>query len=78
MWWYFLKLKEDKETVTYSYGLETKQLTGVFEYDKKTDTTNIIKYADNHTEADQKVDPLPAYLLIKKYGAPDERMIAIG
>jgi hypothetical protein len=78
MWWYFVKLKEDKETVTYSYGFEAKELTGVFDYDKRTDETRIIKYADNHSEADQKADPLPAHLLIKEYGAPDEKMIAFG
>jgi hypothetical protein len=78
MWWYFLKLNETEKTVIYSYGFESKELTGVFEYDKKTDTTNVIKYANNHTAADQKADPLPAFMLVKTYGAPDERVIAFG
>ena len=78
MWWYFIKLKEDKDFVTYSYGFETREVTGVFEYDKKTDTTKIIKYADNHTEKDQKIDPLPAYRLVKEHGAPDKWTIAFG
>jgi hypothetical protein len=78
MWWYFVKLKDDKETVTYGYGLETREATGVFEYDKKTEETRIIKYAKNHSEADQEIDPLPAHLLVKVYNAPEEKMIAFG
>jgi hypothetical protein len=78
MWWYFLKLSESEKHVTYSYGFESKELTGVFEYNKKTDTTNIIKYANNHSEGDQKADPLPAYMLVKICGAPNERVIAFG
>jgi hypothetical protein len=78
MWWYFVKLLENSRSVTYSYGLESKELTGVFEYDKNSDVTTIIKYADNHSEEDQKIDPLPAQRLVKSYGAPQERIIAFG
>jgi hypothetical protein len=78
MWWYFVKLIENSRSVTYSYGFESKELTGVFEYDKKTDATKVIKYADNHSEGDQKIDPLPAHRLVKSYGAPQERIIAFG
>ena len=78
MWWYFIKMKENKDIITYKYGLETKVVTGIFEYNKKTDTTKIIKLADNHAEAQQKADPLPAYILVKEHGAPNEKMIAFG
>jgi hypothetical protein len=78
MWWYFLKLTEDDKSVTYSYGFESKELTGVFKFDKRTEMTEILKYANSHTAADQKSDPLPAYMLVKKLGAPQEKMIAFG
>jgi hypothetical protein len=74
MWWYFVKLTETGHSVTYSYGFESHELTGVFEYDKKTDKTKIIKYADNHSEKAQ----IPAHRLVKLCGAPQERMIAFG
>ena len=78
MWWYFVKLKETNEVVTYKYGFETKEVSGIFEYEKTTCITKIIKYAENHTEAMQKIDPLPASILVKEHGSPDERMIAFG
>ena len=78
MWWHFIKQKEDDNIITYEYGFETRVVTGMFEYDKKADTVKIIKYADNHTEAQQKADPLPVYLLIKKYGSPERKTIAFG
>ena len=78
MWWYFKKEREDDNTVTYRYGFESKELSGSFVYDKKTDVTTIIKYAKNHSEKNQQIDPLPTYRLVKSYGAPDEKMIAIG
>ena len=78
MWWYFKKEIEDDKTVTYRYGFESKEMTGLFVYDKKTGETAIIKYAEHHSEKDQVIDPLPAYTLVTKYGAPDEKMIAIG
>jgi len=78
MWWYFIKITEDENIVSYKYGFETKEVTGIFEYDKKTNTTKIIKYAENHSEEMQRIDPLPAYILVKKYNSPDKRMIAFG
>jgi hypothetical protein len=78
MWWYFVKLNQTKDIVIYSYGYESKELTGVFEYNRKTQETKIIKFATNDSESVQKVFPIPAYRLVVKYGAPDERIVAIG
>jgi hypothetical protein len=78
MWWFFKKVSEDDKTITYNYSFESKDLTGLFVYDKMTGETTVIKYAINHNERDQKIDPLPAFTLINEYGSPDEKMIAIG
>ena len=78
MWWYFLKLTQNEKTVTYSYGYESKELTGVFECNIKTKDIKIIKYAMNHTEKDQAVFPIPVCHLIDTHKIPDEKIIAIG
>jgi len=78
MWWNFLKLTQNKETATYSYGYESKEFTGVFECDLETFDVKILKYAANHTEKDQSVFPIPAYHLIVTHNIPDEKIIAIG
>ena len=78
MWWYFVKLKETETIITYAYGFESKQTTGIFEYDKtKTEKmVTIIKYADNHKES--KDIQYTAYKLVTKYGNLEKKIIAYG
>ena len=76
MWWYFIKEKEDNNSVTYSYGYESRDTTGQFEYDKINNKAKVLKYAENHSE---KIDiQYPAYQLVSDYGSLDRKMIAYG
>jgi hypothetical protein len=76
MWWYFVKLNETNNTILYTYGYESRETTGQFEYDKVNNKATILKYADNHTE---KTDiQFPAYQLVNDYGNLDKKMIAYG
>jgi hypothetical protein len=76
MWWYFVKLNETEKTVIYSYGYESKETTGQFEYDKVRKKATVIKYAINHSE---NIDiQYPAFQLVQEYGNLNEKMIAYG
>ena len=77
MWWYFVKLNETTDTVLYSYGYESKETTGQFEYDKISDKVLNIKYAINHSQ-NSKSFSSAVYKLIKDYGTLDKKMIAFG
>jgi len=76
MWWYFVKLNETETVILYSYGFESRETTGQFEYDKTTDKIKILKYANNHSE--NKDIQHAAYQLVQNYSHLDRKMIAYG
>jgi len=76
MWWYFVKLNETENMFIYSYGFESKETTGQFEYDKKTNKINILNYAKNHFENTDI--QLAAYQLVKDHSDLEHKIIAYG
>jgi hypothetical protein len=77
MLWYYDKISDSDDSVAYAYGWNTKETTGQFKYDKKTENLEILKPADND---DQKGAEWAASFignLIEK-GFPDKAHIQIG
>ena len=77
MWWYYIKKHEDKDKVMYSYGKETKIVSGELLYDKRYGKYSVIKAAENDTEKGAKW-ALSHLVDVVKEGLPNERMVAIG
>ena len=74
MWWHFVKLNENDSSITYAFGYESRNTTGIFEYDKKK--AIITKDFDGDTTY-YEFD-LAILQLIEDYGAPDKKTIAYG
>jgi hypothetical protein len=77
MLWYYKKLSENEQTVTYSYSRNVKDYTGELLYDKTTDKYSVLKNANDDTDslAEWALSHLPK--VIKK-GFPDKDMVMIG
>ena len=77
MWWYYIKKIDDAEKVIYSYGRETKTVSGELMYNKKELSYSVIKPADGDTK--EKAEwALDNVVKLVKAGFPDKKMIAIG
>ena len=78
MWWY-LKIKNiSSDTVTYTYGRETKEQSGEIIFDKITEQFSIIKLALNDTQRSAEKLLPHLYRVIVKENCPSERLVAIG
>ena len=75
MWWYYIKKMEDVDKVIYSYGRETKTVSGELVYNKKEDSYSVILPSDNDDQSEWALQHL--YDVIKA-GLPEEHMVAIG
>jgi hypothetical protein len=77
MLWYYDKISDDDVSVVYAYGWNTKETTGQFKYDKKTEKIDIIKIAEND---DQKGAEWAASFIGKllEKGLPEKTHIQIG
>lgn len=79
MWWFIKKIEEDDIYVTYAYGYESKDLTGVFSVAKDFSHYNIFEYAKNHnSDAFRELFCQPLFSTLRKFGFVDSQMIAIG
>ena len=78
MWWYILKLNDTDTEIVYTYGLETKKVTGEIRYFKETEEFECVKLADGDNEIGYGYFLPHLYRAITKENAPDERQIAIG
>ena len=72
------KEKDNKTEIVYSYGAETKTLSGKIRFDNKSEDFEVLKIADNDTEKGVSYLLPLVYRIIKKENAPNERQIAIG
>ncbi|MFP3040701.1 hypothetical protein LQZ19_02655 [Treponema primitia] len=52
MWWLFVKMVEDASAVVYEYGYESKELTGMIKYNKKSKVITLTKLAAGDYEKD--------------------------
>jgi hypothetical protein len=77
MLWYFDKISEDKNSVIYAYGWNTKETSGQFFYDKTNNELSVLKIADNDTQkgAEWAMSHFPTLI---KESFPDKRKILIG
>jgi hypothetical protein len=50
MLWFYNKLSEDDNTVTYAYGWNTRETTGQLMFNKITQDVSVLKIADNDTD----------------------------
>ena len=79
MWWFIKKIEEDDTYVTYAYGYESKDLTGVFSVSKDFSHYNIFEYAKNDDEyIFAEIFRQPLLGLFRKRGFIDDYQLAIG
>lgn len=77
MWWFVKKMREDETSIVYSYGCQTKEVSGEIEYLKDTQDIRCTKLAKDDT------NKAVGYLLPHVWGAivddgvPEEKQIAI-
>lgn len=79
MWWFIRKKVDDESQIVYSYGFETKEVSGEVKYDRLSHKFEILRLADNDSEKIAKRFLFEhLYRAITKENCPDERQIAIG
>ena len=79
MWWQFQKIFEDERLVRYAYSLESKELDGIMQYDRKGETVTIIQpcKGDGDSEWSQTRSARKMFLLAEE-GFPERRQVACG
>mgnify|MGYP000869702665 FL=1 len=79
MWWFIKKIEENDTEVTYSYGYESKELTGSFSVAKNFSLFNIFEYAKNDdSDSFRELFCQPLFSTLRNLGFVDSRLIAIG
>lgn len=79
MWWFVKKKHEDENSITYTYGMGSREQTGEVFFDKKTEKFTLIRLAENDLQTGvERFLYQHLYRVIKKEGSPSERLIAIG
>ena len=79
MWWFYKKKTVTDDVIQYEYGAATKELSGLLEYNKKTDEYRVIAVAKGDTKRTaEKFCFRHLYKLIFVEHCPPERQIACG
>ena len=78
MWWFFKKIQESDTEIIYSYGRESRELTGELVYDKIGNEFYCNKIAIGDTEKGLVSTLEHLYGIIVDENAPDERMVCCG
>jgi len=78
MWWFVKKISDNSDKVIYSYGFETKEQSGIIEFDKKVEELSLTKLADGDNEKiASRFLFRHLYRIIVEENCPNERQIAI-
>lgn len=79
MWWFVKKTVDNTDKVIYSYGFETKEQSGIVEFDKKAEQFSLAKLAigDNEKLVSRFLFR-QLYRIITEENCPNERQVAIG
>lgn len=79
MWWFIKKIEENDKEIIYSYGYESKDLTGSFSIAKNLSLINIFEYAKNDDEDTfAELFRQPLLSTIRSLGFVESYQIAIG
>ncbi len=79
MWWFIKKIEENEMEVIYSYGYESKELTGSFSIARNLSLINIFEYAKNDDEdAFAELFRQPLLSTFRQLGFVENYQIAIG
>lgn len=78
MWWFLKKSKENEQTIEYSYGCETTDVTGIIEYNKVSQESNCLKLAEQDTKKGVALLIDHIWGIVNRENAPETKTIAIG
>ncbi len=78
MWWFLCKKSDNLSEVVYTYGRETKEQSGEIRYDRKSETFEVVKLANNDTYKGANRLLPHLYHIIFKENCPEQRQIATG
>lgn len=78
MWWLFELDKDEQNVFLYKYSRESKELDGMIEHDKLSQTTRVLSACRVDVDEDYVADAAIKFYHVIKAGFPVRKIVACG
>lgn len=78
MWWYLKKIKDNEQSIEYSYGCLSEEVSGIIKYNKKSEESICVQLAAGDTKKGASILMEHIWGIVNMEKAPETRKIAIG